>query len=267
MHSNWKTSRKTQMLLSVAAGASLALFVATILATAQSGRGEPPNRPQQVDGSELAKPTPSLLAAAGADEAGVLARFRELAPDAANTLEMILKGDTEGVASKLPVSTAPCEAWSRRGFDACADVKVAPGTEVTRYALETDPPPYFAPEATVREALKHLLVGRNPELGMLAQGSDGSWLATVLVSPAAPFDLPGGIGNGPNRITRLQARFSPDQSLAALNQHSDSTPPLETVRFNERNSGISYEIVFASARFRETEDAYHRATMDGVNSN
>lgn len=266
MHSNWKKSRNTQTLLSVMAVASLALFVVTVLATAQSGRGEPPDTPEQVDRSDLAKPTPALLAGAAADEAAALAGLSGLAPDAANTLGMILKAEVDGVLADLPARTAPCEAWNRREFDACADMKVAPGTEVTRYALETDPPPYFAPEGAVRDALKHLLVGRNPELGMLARGSDGSWLATVLVSPAAPFDLPGGIGDGPNRITRLQVRFSPDQSLAALNQHSDSTPPLETVRFNERNSGISYEIVFASIRFRETEDAYHRTALDSVNS-
>lgn len=246
-----RASGRPLTLLTVAA---VLVLIGVALAAATSGRSEDGSRPQPLPAG-AGGPTPALLEGASEDRDGALRRLEAGAPAAATALRGMLAADVEGTLRAARVRSELCDALVERGVTECVRRGLPPGTQLELATLDRGEA-FYADVSIVRAALAQMLVRRQPTLELLATASDGSVLAIVGVAAAPAYDIPGGISEGPLRITRLQAVFEAGGTLLGLAQVADSTPPLEVIRYDEYNAGLKYTVLFASAAFKGAEQAF-----------
>lgn len=235
----------------------MAPVLALLMAACGSDDAESSNSSTVESGTvtSVAQPTPALLAGASHDEAAVRAELAKSNPSAARSLDDVLKGNVQGVVDGLRHDRSPCENVQDRAGNACQTRGLQPGAIVDRATL--DPlGTYYGDVGVVTAAVRHLLDGRSPKLGLLARGSDGRVIAIVNVTPGLPFEMPGGVQDGQIRITRLQLHLAGDGTILGIEQVSDSTPPLEVIRFITHQDKVDFKILYASPEFEAVEKAF-----------
>ncbi|MCC7364313.1 MAG: hypothetical protein IT303_08055 [Dehalococcoidia bacterium] len=250
------TASNARRALTLAAFLAVGLLAVVVLADARGGRSQAEDEPLPQPQDITVTPTPTLLGRANEDAEEALRDIAGAMPAAAKTLDSVLAGDSAAALQAARSVRDPCETIIARGVSACEQRGVAPGTIITRATIDRAGS-YYADVDDVAAALEHLLGSREPQLQLLATSGAGQLLAIIGVIPAPAFDLPGGVSDGPLRITRLQAFIDRDGTLLGISQVAAITPPPEVIRFDEHNGDAAYTIVFASAELKELEQAFH----------
>jgi hypothetical protein len=139
---------------------------------------------------------------------------------------------------------------------------VAPGTVVELVYPVLSLPSFAMQSSDAVVMLSHYLSGRNPRLELLVSQEDDHYLLVIIIDEVEERVFPSGEPAGGPPIGSVEVVLSADGAVVGIDARPSGSPPLETLRYNERNGVIRYSILGSSEEFRAIEEAWHQTLED-----
>jgi hypothetical protein len=216
-----------------------------------------PGRSQDDPLAELRSPTPDVVTEAPSITEGE--EYLASNPNVEEVARAILTSDSDLYLRHVPSTTGPCERFSTRTLDRCAQLGVPAGADVTMYAQQAEAiPGFFELEDTVRANFEYLTSGRNPRLAAVASRQDGYVSLVVMVDPRPGLAFPDRTPLGGDDIA-IFTTVSPSGEVKVFSSGGRGSPPLEWVRA-AKAQGNPYTIRGVSSEFVEWAREQHDET-------
>jgi predicted small lipoprotein YifL len=216
----------------------LLVFAAAIFALAAFG----------CSGDELppaATATPANTSAAGGqpDREAALAEVQARFPALLAAIAAVESEDAGAILESLRWKEFECTPDDHRGGIAprCSELGVPLGTLVPMFHYELLETSYFT-HGQMRERIGDYVLGRSPQLALVAAHPDGRWLISFMVDDTAGDGL---------RAMDFRAEAGGSAPLTSHRERFEASTPLDTLREEDRGSGAKWEIIFASPALLE----------------
>jgi hypothetical protein len=215
----------------------LVLLTTTLIAVAVFGcsGGDP-------EPGATATPTASATTLP-AERAAAIAEVQDRFPALLPAITAIESENADAILDALRWEEFECTPEDHRGGIAprCSELGVPAGTLVPMFRYELLTTSYFT-EDQMRERIDAYLVGRNPELGLIASHPDGRWLVTFTVDDT---------GNEGLRGVDFLAEASGQAPFVSHTERFAASTPLDTIREEERDGQARWEILYTSPALHE----------------
>lgn len=211
----------------------LPLLAAAIFALAAFGcsDGEP---------SPTATATPANTSAAAGppDRESALAEVQARFPALLAAIAAVESEDERAILDSLRWKEFECAPAEHRGGIAprCSELGVPRGTLVPMFHYELLETSYFTRDQ-MRERIGDYLLGRSPQLALVAAHPDGRWLVSFVVDATAGGGL---------RAIDFRADTGGGAPLTSHRERFEASTPLDAIREEDRGSGPAWKIVYAS---------------------
>ncbi len=211
-----------------------AVTLAAIIATACSS-----NEPKT---SQTPGPATAIASADRPDRDAALANVRQRFPALLPAIESIESEDEDEILDSLRWERFECTPEDHRGGIAprCTELEELPGTLVPMFHYELLKTSYFT-EDQMLERLENYLLGRSPELALIAAHPDGRWRISFMVADTAGEGL---------RAVDFAADAEGGAPLTSHKERFEASTPLDALREDGRVSGAAWEVIYASDALR-----------------
>lgn len=191
--------------------------------------------------------TPAATAAGGQpDREAALTEVQDRFPALQAAIGAVESEDEGAILGYLRWQEFECTPEDHRGGIAprCSELGVPGGTLVPMFHYELLETSYFT-EDQMRERIGDYLLGRKPELGLVAVHPDGRWLLSFMVDDTAGEGL---------RAVDFSAEAEGGAPFTSHKERFEASTPLDTIREEERDGPSRWEILYTSPDLLEWEE-------------
>lgn len=172
------------------------------------------------------------------DRNTALAEVQVRFPALLSAINAVESEDEDAILEFLRWEEFECTPDDHRGGvgPRCSELDVPQGTLVPMFQYELLQTSYFT-EEQMRGRIDDYLLGRDPELALIAAHPNGRWLISFLVDDVADDGL---------RAVDFRADKNGSAPFIRHTERFDASTPLDTIREDERSNRAAWEVIYAS---------------------